>query len=96
MVTRIKTGTQNGTGAAISVVCGFRPRYVKVVNVATGGLCSIEHIDTMAAASGFKGVTAGTKTFISSNGITLNDFGFTIGADADVNVSGEAIHYIAI
>ena len=96
MVTRIKTGTQNGTGAAISVVCGFRPRYVKVVNVATGGLCSIEHIDTMAAASGFKGITAGTKTFISSNGITLNDFGFTIGADADVNVSGEAIHYIAI
>lgn len=96
MVTRIKTGTQNGTGAAISVVCGFRPRYVKVVNVASGGLCSIEHIDTMAAASGFKGITAGTKTFISSNGITLNDFGFTIGADADVNVSGEAIHYIAI
>ena len=96
MVTRIKTGTQNGTGAAISVVCGFRPRYVKVVNVATGGLCSIEHIDTMAAASGFKGVTDGTKTFISSNGITLNDFGFTIGADTDVNVSGEAIHYIAI
>lgn len=96
MVTRIKTGTQNGTGAAINVVCGFRPRYVKVVNVASGGLCSIEHIDTMAAASGFKGVTAGTKTFISSNGITLNDFGFTIGADADVNVSGEAIHYIAI
>ena len=96
MVTRIKTGTQNGTGAAISIVCGFRPRYVKVVNVASGGLCSIEHIDTMAAASGFKGITAGTKTFISSNGITLNDFGFTIGADADVNVSGEAIHYIAI
>lgn len=96
MVTRIKTGTQNGTGAAISIVCGFRPRYVKVVNVATGGLCSIEHIDSMAAASGFKGVTAGTKTFISSNGITLNDFGFTIGADADVNVNGEAIHYIAI
>lgn len=96
MVTRIKTGTQDGTGAAISIVCGFRPRYVKVVNVATGGLCSIEHIDTMAAASGFKGVTAGTKTFISSNGITLNDFGFTIGADTDVNVSGEAIHYIAI
>jgi hypothetical protein len=44
----------------------------------------------------FKGITAGTKTFISSNGITLNDFGFTIGADTDVNVSGEAIHYIAI
>ena len=96
MVTRIKTGTIDGTGAAISIVCGFRPRYVKVVNVASGGLCSIEHIDTMAAASGFKGITAGTKTFISSNGITLNDFGFTIGADADVNVSGEAIHYIAI
>ena len=96
MITRYKSGTQNGTGAAISINCGFKPKYVKVINVAAGGLCSLEHIDTMAAASGFKGITAGTKTFITSNGITLTDFGFTLGPDADVNVSGEAIHWFAI
>lgn len=96
MITRAKTGTQNGTGAAIPINLGFKPKYVKVINVAAGGLCSLEHVDTMAAASGFKGITAGTKIFITSNGITLTDYGFTIGADTDVNVSGEAIHWFAI
>ena len=95
MVTRVKTGTQNGTGAAIAISCGFKPRYVKVFNVAAGGLVTIEATDTMAAAAAFKEITAGTKSFITSNGITITDYGFTIGADADVNVSGEAIHYIA-
>ena len=87
--------TKNGTGAALSFTCGFKPKYVKVINVAAGGLCTLEHVDTMAAASGFKGITAGTKTFITSNGITLTDTGFTLGADADVNVNGEALHVIA-
>ena len=92
----IYTKTLNGTGAAIAITdVGFKPSYVKVINVASGGLCTLEHVNTMAAASGFKGITAGTKTFITSNGITLRDNGFTIGADADVNVNGEALHVIA-
>lgn len=88
-------GTLAGTGAAITVDIGFRPRYVKVWNVAAGGLCTLEWTQTMPDAYGFKEVTAGTKSYITSLGITPLANGFTLGADTDVNVSGETVHFVA-
>lgn len=97
----VVTGTVEGTGAAINISCGFRPAYVKILNI--DGLAELEWTDSMPAAAGTKRVTAGTMSLIASGGISQFDgtiadvgAGFTIGADADVNVSGETIHYLAI
>jgi hypothetical protein len=90
------TGTVTATGASMDITTlGFRPRYVKVTNHSSGGLCSVEWQDTMAAASGFKEVTDGTKSVVTSAGITPLDNGFTLGALADVNVATEILHFIA-
>lgn len=97
---RTKTGTVEGTGAAINIELGFKPTIVKIFNV--DGLATLEWNDAMPAASGVKRVTAGTMTWITSNGVSLYDgvarttgSGFTIGADADVNASGETIYWEA-
>ena len=102
MITRYKSGTQDGTGAAIAVTLGFRPKYVKVINVE--GKAMLEFVDTMAAGKGYKiltGIDDTTDTvslhsYIASGGITLNDYGFSIGTDTDINVSGEELHWFAI
>lgn len=95
------TKTQDGTGALITFNCGFKPRYVKVLNVE--GKATLEFVDTMAAGKGYKvltGIDAAIDTvslhsYIESNGITLLDYGFTLGTDSDVNVNGEELHVIA-
>lgn len=94
----VQTGTVTGTGAAINVPTGFKPSRVELHNVT--GLASLVWTKTMAAASGVKTITAGTMSFITSNGVSHftgtaggDAEGFTIGADTDVNVSAEVIHY---
>lgn len=92
------TGSVTGTGAALDVTkLGFRPRYVKIWNVASGGLCSLEWIDKMPDAYGFKELNHDTaqRSYLTSNGITPLSNGFTIGADTDLNVDGEQIYFIA-
>jgi len=86
--------TKNGTGAAISFNCGFRPKYVKAMNVGAG-LSSLEATDSMAAGSGFKEISTGVKSFVATGGITITDYGFILGADANVNIAGQPIHVIA-
>ena len=93
--------TQDGTGALITFNCGFKPRYVKVIN--QEGKATLEFISTMAAGKGYKvltGIDATADTvslhsYISSGGITLYDTYFTLGTDSDVNVNGEELHVIA-
>lgn len=91
------TKTLTGTGASISVDCGFTPAYVKVVNITDAN--SLEFIDTMTAGSAMKQVTGGEFTYISSGGITLSSStdtfrGFKIGTDA-VNTSAKTLHVVA-
>lgn len=90
----VKTGVVSGTGSAKKVVLGFKPREVRLFNAAAGGLVEVWKTDTMDAASAMKRVPAGTATF-DADCCTLNADGFTIGADADLNAAGEAIHYVA-
>ena len=92
--TRKVTGSVNGTGSAIDIrTVGFRPKKVELENV--DGLASCVWTDTMADDSMVKRVTAGTMTFVTSNGIIPLSNGFTIGADSDLNASDELIHYVA-
>lgn len=94
------SGTVEGTGAAINVQLGFKPAKVALYN--EDGLCELHWFNTMTAGHGLKRITAGTLSKITSDGITVYDgtaagdaAGFTIGADADVNVSAETLHYEA-
>ena len=87
-------GSFEGTGGLLPVnIVGFRPSEVEVLNV--DGLATMKWRESMPDASALKEVTAGTKTFETVNGITPLAGGFSLGADADVNVSGEVVHFVA-
>lgn len=82
-----------GTAAAFKITTGFKPRYVKVVNLAATG-SQVEWFEGMADASGMKRVTAGDMTLITTLGITVADDGFTVGLDTDLNVTDEQISWV--
>lgn len=88
-VTNVFVGT--GTDLLVEKV-GFRPRHVRLLNVT--GNCTFEWFDTMADDSAFK-QNGGTQSLVTSNGITPQDDGFTFGADTDMNVAGEVVHFVA-
>ncbi len=100
---QVATGTVEGTGAALNIELGFTPKAVRIDNV--DGLVQLFWNDDMPDASGIKQITAGTLSWITSNGVTPyagsdtpgseETEGFTIGADADVNVSAETIYWTA-
>ena len=83
-----------GTVAAFKITLGFKPRYVKVVNVTSGD--QMEWFEGMTAATGLKTVAAGTRTLAGSNGITVADDGFTVGLDTDICYTSEQISWVAI
>lgn len=97
---QIATGTVEGTGSAINVSCGFTPKHITLLNI--DGDARLDWNDAMPDANGFKTIAAGTTAQITSNGVTpyagtqSAAIGFTIGADADVNASGETIVWTAI
>lgn len=106
--TRMLTGTIDGTGSAIDILTpSFTPRRVTCYNIDnTGGKISVDWFEPMPPASGFKTVAAGTRSYITSDGITPNfqrvmddgtspGRGFTIGADSDLNAANEVIMWVA-
>ena len=97
-VQRSVRGTFIGTGAQLDIkTVGFRPGKVKLLNVT--GLCVAEWTNTMADASMLKTVDSGSGTtdivFPTTNGITPLADGFRLGADADLNVAAEVVHFEA-
>ena len=84
-----------GTAAAFKITTGFKPRYVKVQNLAATG-CTIEWYEGMTDAYGVKRVTAGDFTMTTSLGITVANDGFTVGLDLDLNVISEQLSWIAM
>jgi hypothetical protein len=96
--TRKVCGTVVGTGSAIDVkTVGFRPRSVCLRN--TSGNCVGNWQHTMPDAAMQKIVDSGSGTtdisYVTSNGVTPLNNGFTIGADGDLNASTEVIHWEA-
>lgn len=90
----IKSGSELSTNAALKVITGFKPRavWLKLADGAEGYWNS-----DMADASAFKRITAGTGSLVTSNGITPDDDGFTIGADANINpATATVIYYTAL
>lgn len=97
-VMRIATGRYLDTGTVAAYDfddLGFTPKYVKVSNVTSRD--QLEWFEGMADASAVKTVAAGTRTLITTLGITpLTNKGFTLGLDTDVNVTNEQVSWIAI
>jgi hypothetical protein len=102
---KFNCGTVEGTGAVISVTCGFIPDYVVVVNY--DGNAREEWIgnSAMGAADAQKiessGTDAGDVSKLTTTGITVTDvdstfLGFYIAVDSDVNVANETIGWVAM
>lgn len=87
---QIKNGAINSSGSAIEVVCGFKPRSVKLfLSDGASGFWN----DQMADASAYKRIIAGTGSFVTSGGITPTTNGFTLGTDANLNPSTSKVVY---
>ncbi len=88
-------GSFVGTGALVSIhKVGFRPASVKLINVTSGD--EAEWVEGMADGSMYKRVAAGAGALVGANGITPLADGFSLGTDADMNVAGEVVRFIAI
>lgn len=84
----------SSTAAAFDLTVGFTPRYVKIVNVTSGDM--MEWFEGMAAASAQKTVAAGTRSLITSLGVTVTGGVVTVGLDTDVNVINEQLSWVMI
>lgn len=84
----------SSTAAAIVITTGFTPRYVRVCNETSGDM--MEWFTGMADAEALKQVAAGTRSIITTLGITPSASGFTIGLDTDVNVINEQLSWMAM
>ena len=87
---RYASGTVIATNADLEIrVVDFQPKRVVVKNRTS--LAELAWNETMADAAGWKQVAAGTRTLVSSDGITPLDAssteppGFQIGALTDIN-----------
>lgn len=85
-----------GVAAAFDITTGFKPRYVKVVNLNGSGLVMIEWFEGMADDSAVKTALNGTRSVITTLGITVAANGFTVGLDTDLNVTNEQLSWMAI
>ena len=95
---RMATGRYLDTGSVAAYEfddLGFKPRYVKVINLAASS-SSFEWVEGMADASAWKTAVDGTAAIVTTNGITVGARGFTLGLDTDVNVASEQISWIAL
>jgi hypothetical protein len=86
----------SSTAAAFKITTGFKPRYVKVVNLtASTGLVMVEWYEGMTAGTALKTDINGGMSIISTLGITVAADGFTVGLDTDLNVINEQLSWIA-
>ena len=80
--------------AAFTIECGFKPRYVRVVNLTDR--IEGEWYEGMTDDHMVKTIANGTKSHETSNGITVSVSGFTMAADSSVNGNNKQMSWIAI
>ena len=95
-VSNVATGSyvDTGAGAAFTITCGFKPRYVLVVNETSGD--REEWFYGMTAAHGIKRQAAGTWVNLTTTGITVAEHGFTVGLDTDICYTSEQLRWLAL
>lgn len=80
-----------GTGADLDVVLPFDPAYVEVFNETT--LAVYKKFPTQAGVACLKEITAGTKSLVAANGITLGSKKVTLGSG--VHAASDVLHIVA-
>lgn len=75
-VVNFATGSVTGDGTAIEVTLGFKPRFIKALNITD--VESWEKYEGMSDAQALKTVTAGTTTVDTASGIVITSQGFTL------------------
>jgi hypothetical protein len=103
MEERFAVGSVVGTGAIINVKCGFKPRYIKIYNLTSATFETCEWWYGMTAYYGLKQKNS-TFSQLTTNGLAQyvgadeqgGGQGFSIGADADLNVASEVIYWVAV
>ena len=81
------------TPVATVITCGFTPRYVRVINV--DDRIEMEWFEGMTAGYAIRTVAAGTRTLLTTLGITVAEGGFTIGLETSVLVVDKQVSWIA-
>lgn len=102
MIPSTVVGSVTGTGAAINVVLGFKPDYVKLVHRVSGA--TLEYFRAAGTAGGSrKTITTGVVTVVTGassiadyGSATTPGDGFTIPIDAQVNINTNLIDYVAV
>lgn len=96
-VINFQVGKYHDTGAAaeFDITTGFLPRYIKVVNVGTGGTM-IEWYEGMTADTCIHVAANGDRALVGSAGITANSNGFTVSDVTLVNISDDQLYWLAI
>lgn len=96
-----RTGTVTGTGAAINVSIGWQPDEVEVINISDlTNFPTLLWRKGMAAAAALKR-SLSTWSLLTTLGISMyvgdstHGEGFTIGADATVNVNTNTLLWTA-
>lgn len=101
-IARGAVGTFTGDGTIVNVILGFKPKYVKLINLTDATVW--EKVDGMGATQTMKTVTAGTLTTDTSTAITLNantpasataaatTGGFSVSAAAGINAKSFAFY----
>lgn len=84
------------TAAAFTITTGFKPLYVKVVNLNASGDVTVEWFHGMAADSAVLRGIDGAQSLITTLGITQLSYGFTVGLQTDLNVISEQLSWMAI
>jgi hypothetical protein len=82
------------TAAAITFTTGFRPRYVKVQNLAASAV-TFEWFEGMTNGYALKTAQNGDKTIVTTNGITVSASGFVLGLDTSINIINEQLSWVA-
>lgn len=96
-VSNLAVGTYTGDGTIVDVNCGFKPRYVHLLNLTDQ--ISDEKFYGMTDAQVLRTAANGTRTLNTSSYIVLRDGidddfrGFSVAAAA--NVSAKVYHFVA-
>lgn len=90
---RVVEGSFIGTGDTLAITkVGFKPRFIWLFNSDDPAMGF--HSESMPALATAK-QKGSTTSYATANGVTLTATGFNIGADTDLNVSGERAWFVA-
>jgi hypothetical protein len=92
-----ESGTYGGNSATQSFVIGWQPAVVLIVNNKTTGTTANRaqnvKIDTMSGSTYMSNNS--NATLKTTNGITINSDGFSVGSNDDINDTGSTYYWVA-